>query len=170
MRWFWIDRFVEFQSGVRATAIKNVTLAEEHLHDHFPGFPIMPGSLVIEGMAQTGGILLAEMLHFENLVVMAKIPKAVFHSWAYPGDTLFYDAKIVDARQDGGLVECSARVGERPVADAEFVFACLPASDSKTVCQENFMKTMQLLGGWEARGEQGAGQGAGHDVGHGQPN
>jgi 3-hydroxyacyl-[acyl-carrier-protein] dehydratase len=154
MRWFWIDRFVEFQSGQRATAIKNVTLAEEHLHDHFPGFPIMPGSLIIEGMAQTGGILLAEMLHFENLVVMAKIPKAEFHSWAYPGDTLLYDAKIVDAREDGGLVECSARVGDRPVANAEFMFACLPGSDSKTVCQENFMKTMQLLGGWEAGGRQ----------------
>jgi hypothetical protein len=65
-----------------------------------------------------------------------------------------YDAKIVDARQDGGLVECSATVGDRPVANAEFMFACLPGSDSKTVCQENFMKTMQLLGGWEAGGRQ----------------
>jgi 3-hydroxyacyl-[acyl-carrier-protein] dehydratase len=147
MRWFWIDRFVEFESGVRATAIKNVTLAEEHLHDHFPGFPVMPGSLIIEGMAQTGGILLAEMLHFENLIVMAKIPKAIFHGWAHPGDTLLYEAKILDARPDGGIVECTARVGERPLAEAEYVFACLPGSDSKTVCQENFLKTMQLLGG-----------------------
>src|SRR5579872_5136308 len=150
MRWFWIDRFIEFQSGARATAIKNVSLAEEYLHDHFPGFPVMPGSLIVEGMAQTGGILLAEMLHFENLVVMAKIPKVDFQSWVYPGDTLIYDARIVDARADGGLVECAARVGERPVANAEFVFACLPGSDSKTVCQANFLKTMQLLGGFEA--------------------
>lgn len=151
MRWFWIDRFVEFQSGVRATAIKNVTLAEEHLHDHFPGFPVMPGSLIIEGMAQTGGILLAEMLHFENLIVMAKIPKVLFHGWAHPGDSLLYEAKILDARPDGGIVECTARVGERPLAEAEYVFACLPGSDSKTACQENFLKTMQLLGGSAAQ-------------------
>ena len=54
MRWFWIDRFTEFESGSSATAIKNVSLAEEHLHDHFPGVPLMPNSLIIEGIAQTG--------------------------------------------------------------------------------------------------------------------
>jgi len=42
MRWFWIDKFVEFESGKRAVAIKNLSMAEEHLHDHFPGFPVMP--------------------------------------------------------------------------------------------------------------------------------
>ena len=49
MRWIWIDGFVEFESGRRASAVKNVTLAEEHLHDHFPGFPVMPATLIIEG-------------------------------------------------------------------------------------------------------------------------
>ena len=57
MRWYWIDRFVEFESGKRAKAVKNVSLAEEHLHDHFPGFPVMPGSLMNERMAKKGGIL-----------------------------------------------------------------------------------------------------------------
>ncbi len=84
MRWFWIDRFVEFESGKCAKAVKNVSLAEEHLHDHFPGFAVMPGSLMIEGMAQTGGILLGEMNQFEHIVILAKVPKCTFHSWAVP--------------------------------------------------------------------------------------
>ena len=62
MRWIWIDRFVEFESGKRAVAIKNVTLAEDHLHDHFPGWPTMPNSLITEGLAQTGGLLVGETL------------------------------------------------------------------------------------------------------------
>ena len=57
MRWFWFDRYTEFVSGTRATAIKNVSLSEEHVHDHFPGVPMMPDSLVIEGLAQTGGVV-----------------------------------------------------------------------------------------------------------------
>jgi 3-hydroxyacyl-[acyl-carrier-protein] dehydratase len=57
MRWFWIDRFTEFVRHTRATAIKAVTLAEGHLHDHFPGAPIVPATLILEGMAQTAGAL-----------------------------------------------------------------------------------------------------------------
>ena len=44
MRWIWIDKFLEFESAKRAVAIKNLTLAEDHLHDHYPGFPVMPAS------------------------------------------------------------------------------------------------------------------------------
>src|SRR5512143_4298190 len=86
MRWIWIDKFVEFESGRRAVAVKNVTLAEEHLHDHFPGFPIMPECLMIEGMAQTGGILVGEAREFREKVVLAKISKAVFFDFVKPGD------------------------------------------------------------------------------------
>jgi len=75
MRWFWIDRFIEFESGSYAKSVKNVTLAEEHLHDHFPGFPVMPGSLMIEGLAQTGGILLGEINDFEHVVIFGQSTK-----------------------------------------------------------------------------------------------
>ncbi len=147
MRWFWIDRFIEFESGSHAKAIKNITLAEEHLHDHFPGFPVMPGSLIIEGLAQTGGILLGEANGFEHIVVLAKIPKATFHSWACPGDTLTYSARLIDMRDEGGTVECTAHVNDRLVAEAEIMFAHLDNADptAKSIDQKNFVFSTGLL-------------------------
>jgi 3-hydroxyacyl-[acyl-carrier-protein] dehydratase len=149
MRWFWIDRFVEFVPGSRAKAVKNVTLAEEHLHDHFPGFPVMPGSLMLEGMAQTGGILLGQTSGFNEIVILAKVPKVTFHSWACPGDTLTYTATLLDARPEGGMVECTAHVGERLVAEAEIVFAHLDRSaggELGSLDQKNFVFSLGLLG------------------------
>ncbi len=148
MRWFWIDRFIEFESGQYAKAVKNVTLAEEHLHDHFPGFAVMPGSLLLEGMAQTGGILLGEKHNFVHIVILAKVPKITFHSWACPGDTLIYTATLLEDREEGGRVECVAYVGERLVAEAEIVFSHLDRSDPElgSVDQKNFVFSMNLLG------------------------
>src|SRR5260370_36176337 len=94
MRWFWIDRYTEFVSGQHATAIKNVSLAEDHLHDHFPGAPVMPNSLILEGMAQPAGLLVAQQNDFQLEVVLAKVAKVVFHFLARPGETLGYGASI----------------------------------------------------------------------------
>lgn len=148
MRWFWIDRFTEFESGKRAKAIKNVTLAEEHLHDHFPGFAVMPASLMIEGMAQTGGILLGETSQFVHIVILAKVPKVNFHSWVVPGDTIVYTATLLDVRAEGGSVEVTAHVGDRLVADAEIMFVHLDQKDPQfgAINQTNFVFSMNLLG------------------------
>ncbi len=148
MRWVWIDRFLEFESGSHAVAVKNVTMAEDHLHDHFPHFPVMPGSLIIEGLAQTGGILLGEARKFEHVVILAKIPKVTFHSWACPGDTLTYSAKLMDIRDEGGSVECTAHIGDRLVTEADIVFIHLDQKDSDLgkIDQTNFVFSMNLMG------------------------
>lgn len=75
MRWIWIDRFLEFESGKSAKAVKNLSTAEDHFRDHFPGYPVMPAALIIEGLAQTGGILVGEANQFREKVVLAKIAK-----------------------------------------------------------------------------------------------
>ena len=97
MRWFWIDRFTEFVRGRKATAVKSVSLAEEHLHDHFPGAALMPTTLIIEGMAQTGGILAADALAFKKQVVLAKVASAEFLFDVVPGDTLEYRAELIES-------------------------------------------------------------------------
>jgi 3-hydroxyacyl-[acyl-carrier-protein] dehydratase len=128
MRWFWIDRYSEFESGRHAVAIKNVSLAEEHLHDHFPGAPMMPNSLVIEGLAQTGGLLVAEHGGFEERVVLAKIAKARFHFPATPGDTLVYRVAIDDIHKDGAIVSGTSHVGDRLQGEVQLFFAHLDES------------------------------------------
>lgn len=100
MRWMWIDRIVELEPRVRMVAVKNVSMAEEHLHDHFaasPGrdaMPVMPASLIIEGMAQTAGILVGHAGGFREKVILAKVNKAELTAEAVPGCTLRYTATI----------------------------------------------------------------------------
>ena len=147
MRWYWVDKFIEFNSGQSARAVKNVSLSEEHLHDHFPGFPVMPASLMIEGMAQTGGILLGEKYDFEYNVILAKVPKVEFHSWACPGDQLIYSATLENAGEAGGSVTVTANVEDRLVAEAEIVFVHLSTDDPQLsrIDQKNFVFKMNLM-------------------------
>lgn len=131
MRWFWIDRYTEFVSGQHATAIKNVSLAEDHLHDHFPGAPVMPNSLVLEGMAQAAGLLVAQKNDFRLEVVLAKVAKVEFHFLARPGDTLVYRAKIEDAKEGGAFTSVTSHVEGRLQAEAEIFFAHLERGEGR---------------------------------------
>jgi 3-hydroxyacyl-[acyl-carrier-protein] dehydratase len=123
MRWIWIDRFVEFVPGQRAVAIKNVTLAEEHLHDLYPAFPIMPNTLIIEGMAQTAGILVGEARNFAEKVILAKIGRATFHRLVRPGETIQFVARIEQLNEQGASVKGAVTVGNDPVAEIELMFS-----------------------------------------------
>ncbi|MEP3480750.1 MAG: 3-hydroxyacyl-ACP dehydratase FabZ family protein [Fuerstiella sp.] len=147
MRWYWVDKFIEFNSGVSAKSVKNISLAEEHMHDHFPGFPVMPASLMIEGMAQTGGILLGEKNDFEHNVILAKVPKVEFHSFACPGDQLIYSATLVNDSDQGGSTEVTAMVGDRLVATADIVFVHLSSDDPQLsrIDQKQFVFRLNLL-------------------------
>ena len=142
MRWIWIDKFVEFESGKRAVAVKNVTLAEEHLHDHFPGFPLMPESLCIEAMAQTAGILVGEARKFEEKVILAKIKKAVFFDYVKPGDTLRLEALIetitAEAASTAGKITRDGKV----IAEIDLMFSHIDKNIAgKEFPQENFVFT-----------------------------
>jgi 3-hydroxyacyl-[acyl-carrier-protein] dehydratase len=123
MRWIWIDKFTEFTSRTSATAIKNVSLAEEHLHDLYPAFPIVPHSLIIEGMAQTAGILVGEARNFEEKVILAKIGRATFHRLVRPGEKMVYAAKIEQITEDGAAISGRVTVEADLVAEIEMMFS-----------------------------------------------
>src|SRR5436309_15137419 len=101
MRWIWIDNFESFESGKSAVAVKNLSLAEDYFADHFPGYPIMPASLILEGLSQTGGILVGEANDFQQKVVLAKIPSARFHREALAGQQLIYDLELLQLGEVG---------------------------------------------------------------------
>jgi len=142
MRWIWIDKFVEFHSGERAVAIKNVTLAEEHLHDHFPGFGVMPESLMIEAMAQTSGILVGEAKKFQEKVILAKIRKAVFFDYVKPGDTIKLDAKIESISPEAASTSGKITCGENLIAEIDLMFSHIDQNlAGKQFPEENFVFT-----------------------------
>src|SRR6266403_4268886 len=111
MRWIWIDRFLELRSGKSARAVKNLSLAEDYFADHFPGFPVIPAPLILEGLAQTGGILVGEANDFREKVVLAKVPSARFHREALAGEQLVYDVEMLHLRAEGASIAGKVFVG-----------------------------------------------------------
>lgn len=140
MRWIWIDRFLEFQSGKSARALKNLSLAEDYFADHFPGYPVMPAALILEGLAQTGGILVGEANDFREKVVLAKIPSARFHGEALAGEQLIYAVELLHLRSEGAAVKGQVSSNGRPIAEAEIFFAHLDKNRSKQLFgEQNFV-------------------------------
>lgn len=152
MRWFWIDKFIEFESGKSAKSVKCISLAEDHLHDHFRYLPVMPHSLVIEGIAQTGGVLAGEVYDFRERVVLAKVAKATFHGTAHPGDQLTYTTVMNDIRENGAYVSATSHIGDKLHAEVELFFAHL--SDKEGEQRElffpaDFLSMLRLMGLYE---------------------
>ena len=131
MRWFWIDRITHLKKGKTARAVKNVSLAEEHLHDHFPGYTIMPQSLMIEGMAQTGGILAGSTVDFKTNIILAKVSKATFHRLVRPGDQLVFETELVESRPEGHRTETRVTVEGELVAESSMIFVNLDSDTGK---------------------------------------
>lgn len=125
MRWYWIDRFTEFVSGTRASALKVVNLGAEQTEEHLPGYPVMPNSLIIEGIAQTGGLLAGEYFGFQARIVLAKVGHARFHCDALPGDTLKYSVTMQHINQEMATIVATSHIGDRLQGEVELLFANL---------------------------------------------
>jgi 3-hydroxyacyl-[acyl-carrier-protein] dehydratase len=147
MRWFWIDRFETFNRCRDATAIKTVTLAEEHLHDHFPGLPVMPNSLVLEGLAQAAGLLIVDAIDYRRQVVLAKVSKSEFYADATPGDVLRYRVEIVEIHEAGAMARATSHIGDRLQAEADLFFGLLKEGEvvPKLMSREMLMTWFEHL-------------------------
>ncbi len=126
MRWFLIDRFTEFVCGQRATAVRGISMSEEAVDQYTPGWPTYPVSLVVEGMAQTGGILVSQLTDFKDRIVLAKVSKLKVHNPIQPGDQLTLHCDLQSHGGIGAMVNGTVqRQDAEPIADLSLMFATL---------------------------------------------
>lgn len=161
MRWMWLDRIVSLTPGAEIVAIKRISMAEDHLHDQ-PGpggaSPVMPGSLIIEGMAQAAGVLVGHASGFREKVALAKISRAELEADAQPGATLWYTARIVSMDEKGaatsGVVELEEPGAQRvEMGRIDLVFSHLDHSgaglelpEQNFVFGESFRTLLRMSG------------------------
>jgi 3-hydroxyacyl-[acyl-carrier-protein] dehydratase len=160
MRWIWIDRILELKRGEKLVAVKNITAGEDVLHDHFTGDGetaarlVMPHTLIIEGMAQTAGILVGHAGDFKEKVILAKISLATFDLAAppEPGYTLRHTATLERFDPSGaattGITErIDPATGEvLPLATINLMFSHIDQNRSGLQFPEhNFVFTSQFM-------------------------
>jgi 3-hydroxyacyl-[acyl-carrier-protein] dehydratase len=122
VRHFWLDRIVQLELGKRATGLKAVALAEPEFDAHFPGNPVLPGVYLLEGLAQTAGVLIHRSTGSRLIAVMVSIERARFPGFARPGDQVRLEVELEALETAVARARGTATVGDRTVASARFTF------------------------------------------------
>src|SRR5205085_811860 len=115
-----IDKVLEVEGDQRAVGLKNVSINEEFFQGHYPGLPIMPGVLILEAMAQLGGLLLSQKLeHTGKVAVLLSMDKVKMRNPVVPGDQLILEAQTVRVKSRTGHVRCKAFVQDKLACEAD---------------------------------------------------
>jgi 3-hydroxyacyl-[acyl-carrier-protein] dehydratase len=127
MRFFLLDKITRWEAGTAAEGIKNVALSEDFFDDHFPRRPVMPGVLILEGLAQLSGLLLEASLEKKYgksaKAILTVLERTKFRALVKPGDALVYQTAVVSVNEAGGKVKATALRADTAVLATEMVFA-----------------------------------------------
>ncbi|BBU41210.1 3-hydroxyacyl-ACP dehydratase FabZ [Aeribacillus composti] len=119
-----VDRVVELEEGKRAVGIKNVTINEPFFNGHYPDYPVMPGVLIVEALAQVGGVAMMKKEEYKGkLPLFAGIDKCRFKRQVRPGDQLKLEVEMIVQRGPIGKAKGIAKVDDEIACEAELTFA-----------------------------------------------
>jgi len=121
-----VDRVIHIDlEASEIIGLKNVTVNEPFFQGHFPGAPIMPGVLILEALAQTGGILVHQKGYDKKIAVLLNVTNAKFRRPVTPGDVLLLHAKGIHISGNGGKIQAKATIGGQLAVEAELSFAMI---------------------------------------------
>ena len=153
MRYVLLDRITELKPPERATGLKCVSLADDFFVDHFPGVPVMPGALILEGLAQLGGTLLEATMrergHPTLSALLTMIDRAKFRNPVRPGDRLELETVVLAFSENAGQVQGTARVEGKVVAEAAITFAFVEVKNEKLLASRAEYLKILLTGASE---------------------
>jgi 3-hydroxyacyl-[acyl-carrier-protein] dehydratase len=134
-----IDKLEEIIPGEKAVGAKGVTLAEDYFEDHFPKFPVVPGVIVIEALAQVSGKLIELSVYEERkfwpFPILSMVRNAKFRRFIRPGEQIKLETKITEIREESAITRCRALVDGKPTTDAELLFVFDPQGLSDALDQ-----------------------------------
>ncbi len=131
MRFILIDRIVELQPGVKITAVKNLTIAEEYLADHFPHFPVMPGVLMLEAMTQAAAWLVRYSEKFIHSMVVLKQAKNVkYGRFVEPGQTLTVTAELLSQSNGEAKLKAHGAIDDQVIVSGRLTLAKYNLADT----------------------------------------
>jgi 3-hydroxyacyl-[acyl-carrier-protein] dehydratase len=163
VRFYLVDRVLECEPGVRALGVKSVALSEDFFEQHFSGIPVMPGTMILEGMAQLSGYLLARTLSpaapHKHKAILSMVERAKFLRPVQPGSCLRLESRILKVHEDSAKCDCEATVDGETVGSARLMFTFRTLEND--LLEANRQQTFAI---WTTGSSQPIGSGGQGDV------
>ncbi|UQA59164.1 3-hydroxyacyl-ACP dehydratase FabZ family protein [Polyangium aurulentum] len=153
MRYVLLDRITRLEPPRFAAGVKCVSLSDDAFADHFPGHPVMPGALIVEALAQLGGVLLEQTRRAQGAedvhALLTMVDRARFRRLVRPGDKLELEAEVLVVREEGGQIKATARESGEPVTTAELGFAFVKVTNPIVLARRREVLNIWLTGSAE---------------------